>query len=399
MRTFTKNIRPGIFRMAAILVLFFAKTTINAQCPNGLPSGGTAYDTTILTPSGITTMHLMFPKFNPDSGLVTCVKLCVTITGVIDSVSVENNSSSVQPTDIYYIRTDNITGPGLLTPINNSINQHYGTYSLAATDGVPGAGPDFVSISHDTVLNAVQKCITISDSTTIADFYGLDSVTYLYDISAFTNISSGGSYNSFIATSAFVNFKFSYCTCPSSVLPLTIRSFDVKKTSTDKAELTWTGYDNPDDNYHYEMEMSRNGSNFTTIGKQPKVVFESSGYKFLYAAKNGNGTYFFRVKQVYSNGYSRFTDIKSVELENTNNPKINIYPNPSNGVVGIKFVNTNAGKFLVNISNTQGQTVFSNEIEASGGLMYITTLQKGMYWVRLIDVTSHLSCVNQLLIK
>ena len=80
-------------------------------------------------------------------------------------------------------------------------------------------------------------------------------------------------------------------------------------------------------------------------------------------------------------------------------PKINIYPNPSNGVVGIKFVNINSGKFSVQISNTQGQTVFSNEVEANGGLKYITTLQRGMYWLRLIDVTSHLSCVNQLLIK
>jgi hypothetical protein len=89
-----------------------------------------------------------------------------------------------------------------------------------------------------------------------------------------------------------------------------------------------------------------------------------------------------------------------VELENSNVPKINIYPNPSNGVVGIKFVNINTGKFLIQISNTQGQTVFSNEVEANGeNYRYVTTLQRGMYWLRLIDVTSHLSCVNQLLIK
>src|SRR5664279_2577872 len=104
MRTFTKNIRPGLFRIAIILMLFFAKNSIDAQCPNGQPAGGVAFDTTILTPSGITTKSVTFPKFNPDSGLVTCVKLCVTITGVIDSVSVENNSSSIQPTDVYYIR-------------------------------------------------------------------------------------------------------------------------------------------------------------------------------------------------------------------------------------------------------------------------------------------------------
>ena len=88
-----------------------------------------------------------------------------------------------------------------------------------------------------------------------------------------------------------------------------------------------------------------------------------------------------------------------LNLKISNEPKINIYPNPSNGVVGIKFVNINSGKFQVQISNTQGQTVFGGEIEASDGLRYITTLQSGMYWLRLVDVSSHLSCVNQLLIK
>ena len=396
-----KFFTPSFFKVA---YLFFALLNFGvaarSQCPDGQPAGGTAFDTTIQTPSGITTRQLKFPKFNPDSGLVTCVKLCVTITGVIDSVSVENNSSSVQPTDIYYIRTDNISGPGLITPINNSINQHYGTYNLGATDGLPGSGPDFISIAHDTVLNAVQNCVTISDSTTISNFYGIDSVTYLYDISAFTNISSGGSYNSFIATSAFVNFRFEYCTCPSATLPLNIRSFNIKKMTDDKAEISWSGFDNAEANYHYEIEMSRNGSNFSTVGKQSKDVFESNGYKFLYSANNGSGTYFFRVKQVYSNGYTRFTDIKSIELQNSGIPKINIYPNPSNGVVGIKFVNNYSGKFLIQISNTQGQTVYSKEDEILGdGYKYITTLQRGMYWVRLIDVASHLSCVNQLLIK
>ena len=128
--------------------------------------------------------------------------------------------------------------------------------------------------------------------------------------------------------------------------------------------------------------------------------FSSNGYNYTYTAgKSGNTKYFFRMKQIYSNGYSGFSEVRSVGLQDSNVLKINIYPNSSNGVVGIKFVNINSGKFLVHISNTQGQTVFSSEVESNGGLKYITTLQRGMYWLRLIDVTSHLSCVNQLLIK
>ena len=124
-------------------------------------------------------------------------------------------------------------------------------------------------------------------------------------------------------------------------------------------------------------------------------------YKFIYATgRDKKRNYFFRIKQVYSNGYTRFSEIKSIELENTDESKINIYPNPSSGVVGIKFVNIFTGKFLIQIFNTQGQTVFSKEVEIYGdSFRNITTLHRGMYWLRLIDVTSHLSCVNQLLIK
>ena len=43
--------------------------------------------------------------------------------------------------------------------------------------------PDFVAISHDTVLNRVSVCRTLNDSTTLAQFYGTDSVTYIFMIS------------------------------------------------------------------------------------------------------------------------------------------------------------------------------------------------------------------------
>lgn len=371
-----------------------------SQCPNGQTGGQTVYDTTIATPTGITSMQLKFPKFDPHSGLVTCIRLCVTITGVVDTMSLENTSSSAQTADVFYIRNDDITGPGLLSPISNSINYHYGQYSLGPNDFVMGSGSDFISISKDTILNGVSKCVTISDTAIISQFYGTDSVTYNYNITALVSPSSSGNYNFAVGTSAFANFKFQYCTCPSSTLPINIRSFNIKKINNDKAQITWSGFDNPNATYHYEIEMSRNGRNFTSVGNQSKEEFESSAYKFLYTAQEGGGTYYFRVKQVYSNGYVRFTDIKSIELENSDKLKINIFPNPSNGVVGIKFANNYSGKFLIKISNAQGQTVFSKEEEIyGGGIRYITTLQKGMYWLKLIDVTSHLSCVNQLLIK
>jgi hypothetical protein len=372
-----------------------------SQCPNGQPAGSTAYDTTIKFGAGVVATQFKFPKFDPNTGMVTCVNLCVTIKGIIDSVALENFSSAAQTGSYSYSRRDTVSGPGIPTFLSSGTNDlNFGPYPLAAFDGVLGSGPDFYSVGSDTVLTKVL-CVNISDSTTIADFYGTDSVTYNYHITASAGWGvTGGSAAAFVLSSALVNFHFSYCTCPSNTLPLNVRSFNIRKLAADKAEITWNGFDNPNASYHYEIEMSRDGNSFTSVGSQAKSEFEANGYKFLYAATDGNGSYYFRVKQVYSSGYTRFTDIKSIDLENTDKPKINIFPNPSNGVVGIKFANISSGKFLIQISNTQGQTVFSKEEEIIGdGVRYITTLQRGMYWLRLIDVTSHLSCVNQLLIK
>jgi Secretion system C-terminal sorting domain len=384
------------------ILLLFNYTPLKAQCPVGYPPGSTAFDTTITTPAGINTIQIKFPQFDPHEGMLTCVKLCISITGVVDSVSVENNSTSLQTqtADVYYIRTDQITGPGLIAPLTNSINYHYPTFSLGPSDGILGSGPDFASISHDTLLNAVSVCRTLSDSASIIQFYGTDSVTYNYNISAFTNVScSGGNYNSTVATSAFVNFHFEYCTCPGVVLPLNIYQFSATKIGQ-KALLKWNGFDNSNSSYyHYEAQVSRNGVNFETFEIIPKNNTGVVSYSSIFNIPN-TGRYFFRIKQVNDNSRSYFTNIKYIDAGSETPIKFIVYPNPSNGIVGIKFDNITAGKYVVLINNAQGQTVVSKEIEVAGySYQQVATLIRGFYWVRLTNVANQLSCVNQLFIK
>jgi hypothetical protein len=398
-----KNVYPRFFSVTILLLfLTLCSNTGYAQCAGGGSAGQTAYDTTIATPEGATSMQIKFPKFDPQVGMVTCVRLCITITGVVDSVSVENNSASSQSANVYYIRTDQITGPGLVSPLTNSINHHYGPYTLGATEGTIGSGPDFMSISHDTVLNAVSICRTLSDSALLTQFYGLDSVTYNYDISAFTSITcTGGNYNSSISTSAFVNFNFQYCTCPALLLPVNIHDFGVTKLTADRAELRWWGFDDPYGDYRYEAQVSRDGHNFISIGSVEKNTANNDAYRLIYRTISGeSGVYFFRIKQIYSNGYSRFSNIRQLTLENSDFPQFTLYPNPSNRIVGIKFDNIYSGQFNIQIYNTQGQMMVSRELVASGSsYMQIASLESGVYWLRFTDGKTGKSCVNQLLIK
>jgi Secretion system C-terminal sorting domain len=387
-----------------ILFLIFYCHLSYSQCPGGQSGGQTAFDTTIVFPAGIVATQVRFPKFDPQNGMVTCVKLCVTIKGIIDTVALENFTNIAQTGSYTYNRKDTIRGPGIPTYLTSTpTNLNFGPIPLAPSNGVFGSGPDFYSNGSDTVFTKVL-CANISDSTTITQFYGVnDSVTYDYVIDANANgFVSGASYSAFVLSSALVNFHFEYCTCPATVLPLNIRQFTVTKLTSDKAELKWVGFDDVYANYHYEAEMSQDGHNFISIGSLPENTTNNDPYRLVYRVINGkSGIYFFRIKQVYSNGYSRFSNIRQLTLENSDIPKFTLYPNPSNGIVGIKFDINNTGHFNIQIYNTQGQTMVKKDFVAAGESSYVqvATLESGVYWVRLTDVKSQAFCVNQLLIK
>ncbi len=101
--------------------------------------------------------------------MVTCVRLCITITGIVDTVALQNLSASAQSATFTYNRTDEISGPGLATPLTGGVNRTYGPFGLTPYDGVPGAGTDFHSIAHDTVLND-ELCIRLDDSLQLPNF-------------------------------------------------------------------------------------------------------------------------------------------------------------------------------------------------------------------------------------
>ena len=386
----------------SIVILGSHKTSFG-QCPDGQPAGGTAYDTTILLPAGLVSKEVKFPQFDPQAGMVTCVRLCVTIKGIIDTVALQNFSSSSQNGSYTYDRTDQVIGPGIITPLSSTTNLSFGPFPLTPYDLIPSAGGDFYSKGSDTVLTRVL-CVNISDSSTITQFYGTDSVSYDYDVNASAiGVVPGGSSSTLVLSSALVNFRFEYCTCPAAVLPLSVQAFNIKKLTANKVELNWTGFDDPFAEYHYEAELSKNGKKFTSIASMPKSNQVNNLYRVAYTAggNNESGTLYFRIKQVYANGYVRYSNIKQLELESSAITKFSVYPNPSRGIVGIKFDNKLQGHFNVQVYNTQGQLAVNRDFAVAVGSPYmeVATLVPGVYWLRVTDKKSQESSVNQIFIK
>ncbi|RZM18154.1 MAG: T9SS type A sorting domain-containing protein [Pedobacter sp.] len=396
-----KPFYPSILRITVLIVLFTLciRPMSQAQCPNGNTPGATMYDTLISFPAGATSMQVKFPKFNPIGGMLTCMRMCITIGGVVDSLSFEN--TDVDNSHVFsatYNRTDIITGPGLSGAIFSNISKPY-SFNLSPSDGVTGSGPDFGKVTRDTIMGS-QTCQTVSSESDLMQFYGAsnDSVVYNYMISGGVNIASSSNAAIGIATSGFVRVRFSYCTCPATVLPLNIREIFLRKQDDSHVDVNWRGFDDVQGNYYYQAEVSLDGHSFRSIGNMQKNAVGS--YKLPYAA-GISGMHFFRVKQIYSNGYVRFSEIKQISLENSGEIKFNTFPNPSTGLIGIKFANFIRGTLDVRVYNAQGQTILSKEVEAQDLLqMQVGTINNpGMYWVRVTDKKTLQTNVSQILIK
>ena len=395
-----KKLYPKIsFHSFFFLLLLYAQAS-QAQCPNGQPAGATAFDTTIRFATGATNMQVKFPKFNPQAGMLSCVRLVVTIIGVVDSVAMQNYSGSPQTANFYYDRSDYMTGPGLTPSISNTFNGHYGPHNMSAYDGIPNAGADFYSLSKDTVLKEV-KSRTLTDSLEISQFYGTDSVTYNYNINVSTSaVITGGSSSSLVLTSALVNFRFEYCTCPSSTLPVGLKNFTVNRIGSQAAELRWDA-EAGNDNYFYEIEASRDGHSFTKAAVQEKTSNKKASYQYMHAIKPSEyGRYYFRVKQRWLDGYTRYSEIRSVDFVNPLFATVSISPNPSNGNVGVKFVAAKAGIYTIEISNAAGQIVIKKTMQiASTDYKQITSLQSGMFYMKITEQASQSSVINQLFVQ
>jgi hypothetical protein len=127
----------------------------------------------------------------------------------------------------------------------------------------------------------------------------------------------------------------------------------------------------------------------------------SPAYHYSFTtANNEYGKYYFRVRQRWQNGYVRYTPVKAVDFINPLFANISLYPNPSTGGAGIKFVNGKAGKVVVQVTGAGGQQVSSKEMQvAETDYKMIGTLPKGIYWVKITDVASKAFCVKQLVVQ
>ncbi|MGC4035330.1 MAG: choice-of-anchor E domain-containing protein [Chitinophagaceae bacterium] len=382
--------------------LFIIPAKVSAQCPVGYVPDGVAFDTTINFSSGRVSAVLKFPKFDPTQGMVTCAKLTMEMTGTLNALWLENYDASGKTANAYFTRHDTITGDNLPSPLLHDEADTYGPYSLGSYDGVPNSGPDYVSVPPGQIFTASTSFL-ITNLSDLASFYGPagDSLTYNYNVDSRTTVDISGNWLGGVITTGSITYRLEYCYCPPQVVPINVYNFRASRISDEKAQLTWDAASDPLV-YYYEVEYSKDGSSFTKADIVEKQTGGSASltYNYQFTKNDFNEKYYFRIKQHFSNGKSLLTDVKSVDFTEINPAEFSLHPNPSSGIIGIKFDKSTTGVFLVSITNAQGQILYFKKIEISdNNYRLVTSLQNGVYWISVTDAVGKKSFVNQLLIK
>ena len=111
-----KQIYPRLFKAIIYLSIYMvigkSSQAQSVSCPQGYIADSLGYDTTINFSSGRVTRQIKFPKFDPTSGMVTCAKLTMTMTGTLNTLQFENIDNTTNTASATFNRNDTISEVG-----------------------------------------------------------------------------------------------------------------------------------------------------------------------------------------------------------------------------------------------------------------------------------------------
>lgn len=165
--------------------------------------------------------------------------------------------------------------------------------------------------------------------------------------------------------------------CCLTVLPVELSSFEATQKNNE-VSLNWTTLSEKN-NKSFEIERSSSGENYVTIAevKGSGTTHQKMNYNTVDPMPL-NGTNYYRLKQIDTDGSFKYSAISSVYFEK-DMPLF--YPNPANDILYLKTGEEGAA---VLIKNVIGQEVLKTKI-ASDKQLKISELPAGTYFVYLDD--------------
>lgn len=165
-----------------------------------------------------------------------------------------------------------------------------------------------------------------------------------------------------------------------------VRTFDIKKTGTDKVLLSWDGRSETNLNY-YMIERSRDGVNYEGKAIFFGNLYSDSNQHYSFIDKGlAKGSYFYRLKVVNNDGSYRLCATNTVSFDDEREQRqLATFPNPSSNEIKVLIPDSWVQeKVTFEFYNVSGQLSGKQTINsaAKSEILNITTLATGAYVVK-----------------
>lgn len=166
--------------------------------------------------------------------------------------------------------------------------------------------------------------------------------------------------------------------CIIIVLPIELASFE-GECKGESVQLYWTT-STEKSNDKFIVERSINGDDFFPVGTVDAIGNSQEEHHYSFVDESSAAQFnYYRLKQVDVNGESKYSDVVSVQC---NDSEFSIYPNPFNDQLTIQYSERVQGEYQLVLYNNLGQVVLRKSLDFSNGIQEVqipTTIVKGMY--------------------
>ncbi len=182
---------------------------------------------------------------------------------------------------------------------------------------------------------------------------------------------------------------------PGVVLPLIINQFN-GNYSDGLIQLGWNTYSEINIQ-HFDVERSTDGANFRQIGKVTTAggqLNSSMNYTYLDITAQ-RGTNYYRLAMVDNNGNYAYTKTIMVNVDIKGISVMVVYPNPFSKKVQIRVNSDKAEKVVINIINSNGVLMSSQQANTQVGdnnipINKVDALPEGIYYIEVVSSTRSL---------
>ncbi len=195
---------------------------------------------------------------------------------------------------------------------------------------------------------------------------------------------------SFVATSGCSNLTF---------LPIELVSFDAVRNNN-VVNLKWQTATEKNNDY-FTIERSLDGINFEAIEKVKGAGNSLELKNYMVSDENPiRELMYYRLKQTDFDGEFKYSNIVSVEADNSKAMLSHMAPNPTNSTVGFDFYAPVKGDLIYEITDLTGRVLISESKNIESGNSKITTsldeLPEGIYFLKVMFEKTNFISVNKI---